>query len=112
MWITELICITTIVCFIVDVSGVVDNLKVTLFKFMHGTKIPYRDYSFKPVDCSLYMTFWCCNFWLLCQGTFNLYTLCATCLLALSSEVITYFLFFLRDLLGWFINKLNDLIND
>lgn len=108
----ELICITVIVCFIVDVSGVIDNIKVAVFRFMYGSKAPYRDFSFKPFDCSLCMTFWSCNLYLLFVGKFTVFTLCLVCMLALFSEVFTYFLFYLKDFLGWIINKLTDKIND
>lgn len=101
-----------IVCFIVDVSGVMDNIKSAIFRFMYGKKVPYRDFSFKPLDCSFCMTFWCCNVWLLYKGEFTIFSLSLVCLLALISEVFSYFLFFIKDLFGWIINKLTDKIND
>lgn len=112
MLICKLLCITVIVCFIVDVSGVVDHAKTAFFRFLYGKKVPYRDYTLKPFDCSLCMTFWSCNFWLLYQGEFTLYTLCLVCLLALISENVSYFLFWIKDTLGWIINKLSDFINE
>lgn len=49
--------ITVIVVFIVDISGFIDSVKKTIWRIIFKN-FPYKDYSIKPFDCSLCLTFW------------------------------------------------------
>lgn len=78
----DLIIITLIIIFIVDISGVIDNIKHLIWKCLHP-KIAYKEFSIKPFDCSLCLTFWIGIVYSLIIGTFSLYTLLFICLLAM-----------------------------
>lgn len=54
----NLLYITIVVCFIVDISGFIDVLKQKLFRILFGKAVEYRDYSLKPFDCSLCAVWW------------------------------------------------------
>lgn len=56
MWI-EFLMLSIIICFIVDISGIVLNIKKLIWKILNG-KIPFRYYDLKPFDCQLCMNFW------------------------------------------------------
>lgn len=56
--ITDVLKIVIVIVFIVDYSGFVDNIKMIIFKFLLGRNMPYKEYSLKPFDCSLCMSFW------------------------------------------------------
>lgn len=47
-----------IVVFIIDISGVVEVIKKTIFRVIMGKNVRYNGFNFKPFDCSLCMTFW------------------------------------------------------
>lgn len=54
----NIIMIVLSIIFIVDISGVMEYIKRTIFKIINGRKVNYVPYELKPFDCSLCMTFW------------------------------------------------------
>ena len=103
--ITNLILITSIVVFIIDLSGIIDHIK----KWIHHKYIKIGDYhnlSLKPLDCSLCLTFYSGLIYLLCSGAFTLPYIALTCLLAFLTGPIGDFIQLLRDMLITFINFL------
>lgn len=58
MTIIDLILINLITVFIIDQSGVVDSFKSIMKSILTKGKMKDPDYSLKPFDCSLCMTFW------------------------------------------------------
>lgn len=67
----ELLLVTLVVIFIVDLSGWTDTWLGWLSKFT--TKYgrgPVRE--LRPFSCSLCMTWWCCLAWLIIKGQFTL----------------------------------------
>lgn len=85
--------ITAIVVFIVDFSGVVENVKAQLGKWLNC-----RVERLKPFDCSLCMTWWLTLLYIVVRGEFTLgnITLCALC--ALFADKVTEALSLLRDI--------------
>jgi hypothetical protein len=63
----ELLLITAIVSFGIDVAGFVETIKEKGSRWL-GVRIR----SLKPFDCSLCSTWWCCLLWLLCTRQFSL----------------------------------------
>lgn len=63
----ELLMITAIVAFGIDVAGFMESVKAGLSRWLG---LPVR--SLKPFDCSLCSTWWCCLLWTLCTGRFSL----------------------------------------
>ena len=63
----ELLLITGIVTFGIDVAGFVESVKQGLTRWL-GVRVR----SLKPFDCSLCSTWWCCLLWLICTRQFTL----------------------------------------
>lgn len=90
---------------VVDISGFIDELKYRIFKWLNGG--PYRDFSLKPFDCSLCMTWWTCFFiilfdWSLSMLVFSLAVACFT-------PIIKDIVLMVRDGMSWLINKVWDI---
>lgn len=100
----ELILISLITCFIIDVSGVIDSMDNMLQKKLRNKmyKVP------KPFSCSLCMTFWCCLFYLIITGNFTLGLVSFTCILSMLTPITTRILYFIRDFLDRVIENLED----
>lgn len=103
----DLLCIAAAVVFIVDVSGWTDTLLGALSKFTkkHGAG-PVR--SFKPLTCSLCMTWWCCLAYALLTRTFSLPVLAYIAGLATLSKTIYGVFIFIRELTSTAIGKLTE----
>lgn len=105
--IVDLLLITIIVCFIVDISGVVEQVKRALVRFVSKGNTDY-DFSFKPFDCSLCMTWWCGIIYIAIYGHFNLCGLLCCALFAFAADTITSIMTLAKDLIGAFINRIYD----
>lgn len=99
MVITDLILISTIVVFIVDISGAIDSLKSGLKWILTKGKMKNSDYRLKPIDCSLCMTFWSGIIYLLVVQQFTLPYLAFVCLLACFSGIIKSTILLVEDIL-------------
>ena len=85
----NLFLLTIIVCFVIDVSGIVNSIKRLYLKKVFKLKIPdISSLVWKPFDCSLCMTWWTGIVYLLIAGQFTLANLAfVTILAALASEI-------------------------
>lgn len=98
--ILNLIIISAVVCFVVDISGIVDTLKHFLWK--KYVKIgDWRNLSLKPLDCSLCLTFHTGWIYLLIVGQFTLFNFAFVCLLSLLSANITDLLQLTKDIITY-----------
>lgn len=107
----DLLYITILVCFIIDVSGFIDQLKQWIFKFIHP-KIEYREFSMKPFDCSLCSTWWACLIYLLCTGKFTLSNLVISAILAMLAGPIGDLMLLFREILLKINNKIDSLTDE
>lgn len=80
--------LSVIVCYIVDISGIVSTIKRWIWFFAYGNKQVYREYEIKPFDCSLCMVFWVGIIYILFTQ-WSIFNLMVVCLLSLMSESIT-----------------------
>ena len=87
MHLINLILIQWIVVFIIDISGVVDNLKSLLMKILTKGKIDSNNYRLKPFDCSLCTTFWVGLIYLLCTSQFTIAYIAFICVLSASTPI-------------------------
>lgn len=55
----NLLMISLVLVFIIDISGVVDHIKRLVWRWVYKGKHEYRDFEAKPFDCSLCATWWC-----------------------------------------------------
>lgn len=81
--------ITTIVCFVIDISGFVDSVKRGIWRLIIGKDKPFQYFNMKPFDCSLCCTFWSGLIYILCVGQFNIPMICFVCLMSMLSSVIS-----------------------
>lgn len=93
--ILDLFLLTVIICFIIDISGIIESMEWWLSKWLKvPCKVP------KPFSCSLCMTFWVGLIWI---GIFDftLLNLVYVCLLAALSEQISNFIIIIKQLVHW-----------
>ena len=105
----NLIALTAIVCFLVDLSGLQETVKKLIWRWIFKDK-PFQDFEMKPIDCSLCMSHHIMLLYLLFSLQFSILNYLLVCILSLSSSVITSFLITFKDYLIFFNNKLNDII--
>ena len=101
----ELLLITALVVYIVDLSGFTESWKQFLFRhFKTNTR------NMKPFDCSQCMTWWCGLFYLLISGTFTLPRVGLVAGLAYLAYTIGQIFIFIREGINVIIDKLNRFI--
>lgn len=102
----ELLILSIIVIYIVDLSGIVESLKRGLWRWLKG-KQPYVDFRIKPFDCSLCMVFWIGLFWLfIIVRMVTLPLILWVCVLSWFADVIGQILRQIKDLIIVLLNKL------
>lgn len=103
----DLLLLTALIVFIIDLSGFVDEIVKRLYdkyigKGDYHTIIP----KLKPFSCSLCMTFWTGLIYLLITAQFNILMISYVALLAFMTPVIGDFLQWVKDLLTKLIDFL------
>ena len=102
----QIIAITFVVVYIVDLSGFTESWRSALAKFLKTERLK----SLKPFDCSKCLVFWVVLVWLLVHGENLLICLVAACLLSYLSETMRMLLIFIREGLNFVLRKLIDKI--
>lgn len=100
----ELLLVSAIIVWILDLSGVMISIKGAIWKWVWGKKVPYRDFSFKPWECSLCMTHHICLLLLFVLYDFTIYNYAYVCLIAFLTPIT-------KDVLIWVKDTLQTLIN-
>lgn len=103
--ILELLLLTVIVCFVVDISGFIDTIKSLIWKWVFNGKREYREFRLKPLDCSLCMSFWIGIIWI-SIFEFTLFNLLFVTVFAALAEDITGFI----KIIKYLLNKVRDAI--
>lgn len=93
----NLLLIQVIVVFIVDISGAVDSLKSGIKWILTKGKMNSSDYTLKPIDCSLCMTFWSGLAYLLITSNFALVYLAILCVMAAFSGIVKSAILLVED---------------
>lgn len=99
--IIDLICLSIIITFIVDLSGIVDVIKRLIWSYLYP-KIEYKGLSFKPFDCSLCMMFWSGLLYLIITNNVSIVTISLVCFMSFNMINMYNLLVTINDL----INKL------
>lgn len=99
-----IICLVNVL--IIDLSGVVTDLKLFISKWLTQDKIATTNFRIKPLDCSFCMTFWTSLLYIIVNSQFTLVNMLIILLLAFMTEPIKQFLLLLKDLLLKIINVL------
>lgn len=88
----------------IDIAQFPTEIKRALFRWLKG-KQAYVDYSLKPFDCSLCMTWWTGLIWILVTGfRFDYVVLCLG--IACFTPIIKDSVLLIRDLCQWIIDWL------
>lgn len=102
--ILQLLMISIIVCFVVDISGIIESIESALSKWLKGkAQLP------KPFNCSLCLTFWIGLIYVICVD-FALYNVLLVCVFSALSEHITSTIILIKQLIAWLFDKIIDLI--
>lgn len=105
----NLIVITFIVCFIIDYSGIVEELESKLASWYNVPngfiKIP------KPFSCSLCSSFWLGLIYLLCIGEFSIINMGFVCLMAALSGSVTDTIYLIRDIYNKLLVCISSILN-
>ena len=109
MW-YKLIFLAVIICFIVDLSGVIGSIKHYIWKRILDGKGCPENVKIKPFECSLCMTFWIGTIYLICCGSFTLPLFVELCFLSFLTKNITGFLRLVQEALIALETKLYKLI--
>lgn len=101
----DLLFLTIIICFIVDVSGFInDGIKPLIAKIINrNSNIKINPESInipKPFSCSLCMSFWTGLIYLLCTSKFTIPYIAVVVFFSLISSNISGFLFCIKDFLA------------
>ena len=108
----NLLLLTFVICFIVDVSGFFTFVKkFVASRLEHKYKnLKYEDIKIPFVTCSLCTVWWTGIIYLLCVGEFTIFNLTFTALLALLASNISGLMLTIKDYFSSFENWLQKLI--
>lgn len=103
----DLLILSAIVCYIVDVSGFSLTLKKLVAKtIFRNSRVNPVLIDFKPFTCSLCMTFWTGIIYSICINSFSILVLGYICLLSLNSKNISGLEIMVRENLNYLIAKI------
>jgi hypothetical protein len=96
----ELIYINIAIVFLIDQSGFIEKFKIMLKKVLTKGKFSDPNYSLKPIDCSLCMTFWISLIYLLIVNLLSIESFMIICLSAWSTQFTNDIYIIIKQL--WF----------
>ena len=89
---------------VIDIAQFPTEIKRVLFRWLRGKNTPYRDYSLKPFDCSLCLTWWTGLIWILVTGfRFDYVVLCLG--IACFTPIIKDIILLTRDFFQYLIDR-------
>lgn len=95
--------IACIVCFIVDCSGVMTDIRKAVANLIYRKtkmKVDYNELKLKPIGCSLCSVWWCCLIYILIAGEFTIVNVAFAAFLSLISSNISGFMLCVKDFLA------------
>ena len=102
--IIDLLLLTIIITYTVGISGFIDVIKEKIWNYLY-TPIPYTNWSLKPLDCPICLTFWGGLIYLFIIKDITLLNITIVCLYSLFQPVINNILIIIRELLIKLTNK-------
>ena len=102
----NIIAIAILCCFVIN-SGAVDSLKRALWRWLKGSA-PYREYSLKPFDCELCLTWWSGLLYIIVTGNLSIPSVLYVALVAWCTPIIVEVLQLLVDIPRWLIGMARD----
>lgn len=104
MLLLKLLTITLVNILIIDISGIIKDIKTTLSTLLTKSKFKTDKFRLKPFDCSFCMTFWTGLIYLFYVNQFSLFNLLIILLLAFFTDPLKQLLLLLKDLFIKIIN--------
>ena len=108
----ELLLVSAVVVYVVDLSGFTQSWKEGLASLLSGGRTSRLRWSGRPFSCSLCMTWWCCLAWALVRGQFTLPVVAASAGYSAFSITLCNLLIFIRETATLFISRLNERCNN
>lgn len=102
--IIDLLLITFIICSIIDVSGIMNSLKLWVIRTKKGKIIPIFDR--KPFNCSTCMTWWIGLLYLFVNTKLDIPNIALVMLMSVMAEHVTQLIRLVKDIVGTTINKI------
>lgn len=102
----NLILINIIVVFLIDQSGFIVEFKSWLKKLLTNGKMKDSNYSLKPFDCSLCMTFWTSLIYLLIINGLTIESFALVCLSAWLTTFTNDIFIVVKEMWTKLINKI------
>lgn len=99
----ELFCLSIIICFIVDVSGVMNEIRKLVSSIIYKKtkiKVDYNELKLRPIGCSLCSVWWIGLAYLLCTSNFTIPYIAVVVFFSLISSNISGFLICIKDVLS------------
>lgn len=106
----DLLMLSVIIVYIIDVSGVMDSIKGTLSKIVYN-ETGRRMRPLRPFDCSLCMIWWAGIIYIIAVGEFSLPAITWVAFLSAMSTRIHRAIQFLQDAADAFFDFLTSKIN-
>lgn len=106
----ELLALSAIVIFIVDLSGIQYTVKKLIWRWVFGKHKPFQDFEMKIPFCSLCMVHHTLLIYLLCTHSFTIWNYAIVCGLSFLSSNIAGLMRLVKDLLIKTENKLYDIL--
>ena len=100
----NLLIIVCILVIITDLTDFFENLKKAIWVYSFGRGKPYKEFSIKPLGCSLCESFWIGLIYLLVMGEFTIVNIGYVVLLAYMTPVIRNGFILIQDFLIKFID--------
>ena len=102
----------TVACVIViDLTDFIDSIKRGIWKWVWKEKREFRDFNFKPFQCSLCSSFWVGLFYLIFSGEISLLLVVYQLSLSYLTPIIKDAIQFVRDFLSKIIDVLYSYLN-
>lgn len=99
----ELLIIQLFVVFVIDLSGIIEEMEKIIAKWLKVTKVHIP----KPFSCSLCTTFWLSIIYILCTGHFTIPYIGFCALMAYLTPAAYNILIALKDILIWLTTPKN-----
>lgn len=99
----NLIALSAVIAYITEVSGIIDNLKYALGRWL-GVTVS----RLKPLDCSLCMTWWCGLIYIICVGECSVINIAFVALLSALAHNIAEGIMLISDSVSLGIDKIRD----
>lgn len=104
----ELLLLTVVVVFIVDLSGFTESWTAGLARALSGGRSSRLRWSGRPFSCSLCMTWWICLAWALIRGRLTIPVLAASAGFSAFSITVKEILIFIRETATVAISRLTE----